>query len=432
VLELAHGGEHPTRVPDRGRQDARGGERGERLAQEHLCFNTVERLNKHPSVFINYLRVLANAKGMTFNIQHPPAPTPTEEENATDDQAAAAPQKKKTKVESRASSIVSAKDLSEEEYDEISQRKRIGKTTTDENLQCDKHYWQNFFLTNELNELVLKNFLYGINPLQNYVELIDTRNHENEDNLKSEKQLSKIEIVKALLERLGWESARDEDAIGKEDLRRYFVNNVVGDPLFKRQKRLNELFNLNKSYNIHKEMTPQQVLMWCNSLLKDFSLQIRADKETYYLELQNDLLTLIKRKNNIGKIYYDRDNLLKQVALNQQEDLFIDDEPPQPQEVVPAEPEQETPTPQQQQETPTPPQEEEETPPPPPPAPAAPSPARVQPEPETPPPKSTTLAQEFAEWKRDTGNYDMSLREYKEFVEWKQKMELYDTSLLDL
>ncbi|MFM7980744.1 MAG: hypothetical protein ACKPKO_15635, partial [Candidatus Fonsibacter sp.] len=38
-------------------------------------FNTVERLNKHPSVFINYLRALANAKGMTFNIQYPPAPT---------------------------------------------------------------------------------------------------------------------------------------------------------------------------------------------------------------------------------------------------------------------------------------------------------------------------------------------------------------------
>ena len=118
---------------------------------------------------------------------------------------------------------------------------------------------------------------------------------------------------------------------GQGDIRRHLVDNVVNDPLFKRQKRPNELFNLNKAYNIHKEMTPQQVLMWCNSLLKDFSLQIRADKETYYLELQNDLLTLIKRKNNIGKIYYDRDNLLKQVALNQQDDLFIDDEPPQPQ-----------------------------------------------------------------------------------------------------
>ncbi|MFM7988166.1 MAG: hypothetical protein ACKPKO_53520, partial [Candidatus Fonsibacter sp.] len=109
--------------------------------------------NKHPSVFINYLRVLANAKGMTFNIQHPPAPA--EEETATDDQAAAAPQNNKTKVETRASSIANAKDLTQEEYDEISQRKKIGKTTTDDNLQADKHYWQNFFLTNELDESVL-------------------------------------------------------------------------------------------------------------------------------------------------------------------------------------------------------------------------------------------------------------------------------------
>ncbi|MFM7986248.1 MAG: hypothetical protein ACKPKO_43740 [Candidatus Fonsibacter sp.] len=105
---------------------------------------------------------------------------------------------------------------------------------------------------------------------------------------------------------MGWDNARDEDAIRKDEVKRRFANNVVDGLVFQRQRRLNELFNLNKSYNIHKEMTPQQVLMWCNSLLKDFSLQIRADKETYYLELQNDLLALIKMKNNIGNIYFDK------------------------------------------------------------------------------------------------------------------------------
>ena len=58
-------------------------------------------------------------------------------------------------MESRASSIVGAKGLTQEEDDEISHRKKMGKTTTDENLQADKHYWQNFFLTNELDESVL-------------------------------------------------------------------------------------------------------------------------------------------------------------------------------------------------------------------------------------------------------------------------------------
>ncbi|MFM7977783.1 MAG: hypothetical protein ACKPKO_00570, partial [Candidatus Fonsibacter sp.] len=56
----------------------------------------------------------------------------------------------------------------------------MGKTATDENLQADKRYWHNFFLTNKLDEVVLNNFLYGTNPLQNYVGLIDARNHDTE------------------------------------------------------------------------------------------------------------------------------------------------------------------------------------------------------------------------------------------------------------
>ena len=48
------------------------------------------------------------------------------------------------------------------------------------------------------------------------------------------------------------------------------------------------------------------------------------------------------------------------------------------------------------------------------------------------PPKIATPAQEFAEWKRETGIYDMTLSEYQKFAAWKQNMEVYDTSLLDL
>jgi ribosome-associated protein len=47
-------------------------------AQNIAVFNTVECLNKHPSVCINYLRALASAKGMAFTIKHPPPPPPEE------------------------------------------------------------------------------------------------------------------------------------------------------------------------------------------------------------------------------------------------------------------------------------------------------------------------------------------------------------------
>jgi hypothetical protein len=72
-------------------------------------------------------------------------------------------------------------------------------------------------------------------------------------------------------------------------------------------------------------MTPQQVLMWCNSLLKPFSVQVRAQKHGgYFLELQNDLLSLIKRKNDSGRFYEDSRNLLKQESKDG--DPFIDEE----------------------------------------------------------------------------------------------------------
>ena len=69
-------------------------------------------------------------------------------------------------------------------------------------------------------------------------------------------------------------------------------------------------------------------------MLKDFSLQFRAEKDTYYLELQNDLMALIKRQNGIGKTYFDKHNLLTQGAPHQQDDLFVDDDPPQPEAVA--------------------------------------------------------------------------------------------------
>ena len=72
-------------------------------------------------------------------------------------------------------------------------------------------------------------------------------------------------------------------------------------------------------------MSPQQVLMWCNSLLKQFSVQVRAEKHGgYFLELQNDLLSLIQRKNKAGKFYEDAKNLLKQESKDG--DPFIDEE----------------------------------------------------------------------------------------------------------
>ena len=71
------------------------------------------------------------------------------------------------------------------------------------------------------------------------------------------------------------------------------------------------------SYHILNDMTPQQVLMWRNSLLEEFSLQIRASEKTYYLEIHSDILELAKRNNAKGKRCFDGRNRLKHVVRQQ-------------------------------------------------------------------------------------------------------------------
>jgi hypothetical protein len=97
-------------------------------------FNTVEKLNKHQSLYINYLRVLAIGKGMKFTIQGAPA-----KEEGEGSEGANRPKNYKI------TAIMEAKDLTPEEYEEIANRKKAGKTTTQENFQAEKHFWQRFF-----------------------------------------------------------------------------------------------------------------------------------------------------------------------------------------------------------------------------------------------------------------------------------------------
>jgi hypothetical protein len=48
-------------------------------------------------------------------------------------------------------------------------KKKMGKTTTEENLQCEKRYWQKELLTSDLKEEILQNFIHGQNPLRNFL-----------------------------------------------------------------------------------------------------------------------------------------------------------------------------------------------------------------------------------------------------------------------
>ncbi len=67
----------------------------------------------------------------------------------------------------------SAKDLTLDEHEELSLKKRAGKTKTEKNLQVDS-LWQNYILTSEIKEEIRQNFVYDQTLFNNFPFLIDS------------------------------------------------------------------------------------------------------------------------------------------------------------------------------------------------------------------------------------------------------------------
>jgi hypothetical protein len=228
------------------------------------------------------------------------------------------------KTDYRLEGIIGAKDLSREEFEELAELKKQGKTTTEENFAVDKHFWKRYLVTRELDPKILKEFMYDNKPLENFLSLVDIRNHRREDNVKSAKHVERTELARKLVEGLGFASVADKAKISKEVLVQSFEANVVESQEFQKRKRINELFDLNKNRSIEKDMTPQRILLWTNSILKSYGVNIKAENGRYRLEDKLGLMALVKRKNGIGRYFVDGRDLLGQTRGD--DDLFVDEE----------------------------------------------------------------------------------------------------------
>ena len=286
-------------------------------------YNTVEKLNKHPSVFINYLRVLARGKGYGFEI---------------DEEIEEGSGEKGEKANSKIVNTMEAKEIDEDEYETLRRKRKAGKTTSEENFAIEKHYWQKFFVSQELDEKLLKHYMYD-NVFNNFLGLIDLENHRKADTLESQRFVERVGLVRELLTGLGFTSPLDHLAVERKTFLVNFMMNIVEGRSFANNFKTNELFGLSKGNRIDSEMSEDRVRNWVNRILKQFSLRVVAQGNGFGLEQLGEILEIIKRKNRIGKNFEDSANLLKQKRRPKQDldtsklDPFIDDEP-EPKPVV--------------------------------------------------------------------------------------------------
>jgi hypothetical protein len=132
-------------------------------------YNQTEKLNKHPGLFLNYLRTLAEDKGYGWSVDElPEGQKPKREAVAS----------------AKATLITEAEDLSREDWVRLSDLRKAGKTTTAQNYAIDKRYWKWKLALDELDPKQLKPYLYD-DPLEHFLGLVDIANHQAEDTMGS-------------------------------------------------------------------------------------------------------------------------------------------------------------------------------------------------------------------------------------------------------
>jgi hypothetical protein len=281
-------------------------------------YNATEKLNKHPTIFLDYLRVLAQEKGYGWTVDElQPGQRPTREPAAF------------TKV----NCIVGAGELTVDDYERLSELRKRGKTTSEENYALEKFFWKRFLVVEELDPKALKPYLYD-DVFKSFLGLVDVRNHREEDTMQSVKFRERCHLARELIRGLGFASAVDDGVVSSDDLVANFVRGVVAGSAFANRKRTNELFGFGKKRRIHEDMDVKAVITWANVVLRQFSLRLKRRGDRVRLLRENGILELIQRRNERGARYEDAEGLLHQPArepwqprpgLGQVLDAFLDE-----------------------------------------------------------------------------------------------------------
>jgi hypothetical protein len=158
-------------------------------------YNRVEKLNKSPSIYINYRKMLVQGKGMDSEIEEGEegAPSVSKPKNY------------------RVAAIMEAPDIDHDRVRGPSAKKSMGRRRSRRTYQvrqallaeatCARRSW---------SEAVLKAHLYRPGLFWNFLSLIDMRNYTKQDNLSSAKHVREgCTSAQKLLEGLGFASPMD-------------------------------------------------------------------------------------------------------------------------------------------------------------------------------------------------------------------------------
>lgn len=301
----------------------------DRIRMNNSIYNTVEKLNKHPSIYISYLQILACNKGYKFVIDEKDERKKPPKE-----------QTQNYKVEM----LLNADDIDDTKYNILLEKRRKQQTTFSENFMIDKHYYKKLLNVDQLSKDMIKPFLYD-DIVHKFKTLIDDTNLDLKNNLQTKQDAEKVKYARLFIKNIGFNNCIDNKTqLIADTIISNFKNNFVNnEDIQNKSKYLNQLFELNKNYKLTDDMTTKQILGYLNSIINKYSVSIYTEKKNirrgdkvekvyfYKLRVDNNIIDIVKRQHEKRNICKDNLNLLNlpvEVQNNSPHDLddMFDDE----------------------------------------------------------------------------------------------------------
>ena len=301
----------------------------DRIRMNNSIYNTVEKLNKHPSIYISYLQILACNKGYKFVIDEKDERKKPPKE-----------QTQNYKVEM----LLNADDIDDAKYNILLEKRRKQQTTFSENFMIDKHYYKKLLNVDQLSKDMIKPFLYD-DIVHKFKTLIDDTNLDLKNNLQTKQDAEKVKYACLFIKNIGFNNCIDNKTqLNADTIISNFKNNFVNnEDIQNKSKYLNQLFELNKNYKLTDDMTTKQILGYLNSIINKYSVSIYTEKKNirrgdkvekvyfYKLRVDNNIIDIVKRQHEKRNICKDNLNLLNlpvEVQNNSPHDLddMFDDE----------------------------------------------------------------------------------------------------------
>lgn len=283
-------------------------------------YNSVEELNKNPSVFVYYLLQMLKSKGHTYTVQ--------EKDSAENSGDIKLIKKKEEKIKLIPAFISKAPSITNKEFLEINDRYMKNIATCSDKLKREKYIFMNIWKiediklpgeisdkkktmeSNELEKFIEENY-YNTRILENLRLLLFEKRitAEIHDYEKNSAKIMRLELIKEIIEKTGFD-IHDKTIIMKRDVLGQNLKNMLSDSkLFKNYDFYCKLFHkrpLKISDKIkQKNLSFKNTLGIIQGFLSVFGMRIKKKRKSVWVREKKSRISTFTNTLIIDEKYND-------------------------------------------------------------------------------------------------------------------------------